>query len=114
MDRDVNEELHAGHGRGAVAARRRRSWGRPRATLLVLGLAGLGLLLGGCGAAGGRAVADVQPGRLHHRPLLDAAGDGSLGQPPVMPTAVPGARLVIKCAGADASPGRDWRTARST
>lgn len=49
MDRDVNAELHASHGRDAVAAWRRRSWGRPRATLLVLGLAGLGLMLGGCG-----------------------------------------------------------------
>jgi flagellar biosynthesis protein FliP len=45
---DVNEELRVSHGTTAVV-RRRRSWWRPRAFLLVLGLAGMGLLLGGCG-----------------------------------------------------------------
>jgi flagellar biosynthesis protein FliP len=45
---DVNEELRNRHGREAVA-RRRGSWARARALLLVLGLATIGLLLGGCG-----------------------------------------------------------------
>ena len=45
---DVNEELRNRHGREAVA-RRRGSWARARALLLVLGLASIGLLLGGCG-----------------------------------------------------------------
>lgn len=42
-------------GRGCTtAAGRRGSWTRrPRATLLVLGLAGIGLLLGGCGTGSG-------------------------------------------------------------
>ncbi len=45
---DVNEELRITHGREAVA-RRRGSWARARGLLLVLGLASVGLLLGGCG-----------------------------------------------------------------
>ncbi len=46
-----------GHGTRAVVRRRRSWWQRPRATLLVLGLAGLGLLLGGCGTTGARTDA---------------------------------------------------------
>src|SRR4051812_7783746 len=51
MDRDVNEELQIGRDSGLPgAARRQRSrWRRPRALVLVLGMASLGLLLGGCG-----------------------------------------------------------------
>jgi hypothetical protein len=51
---DVNEELNNRRGTPAVA-RRRRSWTtRPRAALLVLGMAGVGLMLSGCGTTGSR------------------------------------------------------------
>src|SRR6266536_4693154 len=52
MDMDVTEELRIGHGPGlpGVARRQRSWWRRPRALVLVLGMASLGLLLGGCGS----------------------------------------------------------------
>jgi flagellar biosynthetic protein FliP len=52
-DMDVNEELRMGRG-CTTAVGRRGSWARrPRALLLVLGLAGVNLLLGGCGTGSG-------------------------------------------------------------
>jgi flagellar biosynthetic protein FliP len=53
---DVNTERNNGHGREAVA-RRRGSWARARALFLVLGLASIGLLLGGCGTTGAKTGA---------------------------------------------------------
>jgi flagellar biosynthetic protein FliP len=52
MDMDVNEELRIGRDPGppGVARRQRSWWRRPRALVLVLGMASLGLLLGGCGS----------------------------------------------------------------
>src|SRR5262245_19347454 len=55
-DMDVNTERRIGHGREAVA-RRRGSWARARALFLVLGLASIGLLLGGCGTTGAKTGA---------------------------------------------------------
>ena len=52
MDRDVIEELQINHGPGLPGVGRRQQswWRRPRALVLVLGMASLGLLLGGCGS----------------------------------------------------------------
>jgi flagellar biosynthesis protein FliP len=50
---DVNEELDIDRGCTTVVGRRRSCWRRPRAALLVLGLAGVGLVLGGCGTGTG-------------------------------------------------------------
>jgi flagellar biosynthetic protein FliP len=52
MDRDVSEELRINHGPGLPGVGRRQQswWRRPRALVLVLVMASLGLLLGGCGS----------------------------------------------------------------
>jgi flagellar biosynthetic protein FliP len=55
-DMDVNEELEIDRGCTTVVGRRRSCWRRPRAALLVLGLAGVGLLLGGCGTGTGNGA----------------------------------------------------------
>ena len=55
-DMDVNEELNIDRGCTTVVERRRSDWRRPRALLLVLGLAGVGLLLGGCGTGTGNGA----------------------------------------------------------
>lgn len=56
-DMDVNEELQVRRSAPAVA-RRRRSWTtRPRALVLVLGMAGVGLMMSGCGTTGAKTGA---------------------------------------------------------
>jgi flagellar biosynthetic protein FliP len=53
---DVNEELEIDRGCTTVVGKRRSCWRRSRAALLVLGLAGVGLLLGGCGTGTGNGA----------------------------------------------------------
>jgi flagellar biosynthesis protein FliP len=53
---DVNQELEIDRGCTTVVGRRRSCLRRPRALLLVLGLAGIGLLLGGCGTGTGNGA----------------------------------------------------------
>ena len=55
-DMDVNEELEIDRGCTTVVGRRRSRWRRPRALLLVLGLAGAALVLGGCGTGPGNGA----------------------------------------------------------